>query len=105
MATKGTNSSPDDGASASLGASADALLLAALNAGEATWETGRSVVTFKVGATEYGIRELQAGGLSVANANDGDYLGMSALEEGRRPWSSRRSEWLSSPATPRRHTT
>ena len=73
MATKGVKSSSDDGASASLGASADALLLAALDAGEATWETGRSIVTFKEGATEAGIQELQAGGLSVANANDVDY--------------------------------
>ena len=81
MATKGAKSSSDDGASASLGASADALLLAALNAGEATWETGRSVVTFKEGATEDGIQELQASGLSVANANDVDYLGVSALAD------------------------
>jgi subtilisin len=79
MATKGVRSS-SDGASASLGASADALLLAALNEGEATWETGRSVVTFKEGATEEGIQELRAGGLSVANANDFGVLDVSALE-------------------------
>jgi subtilisin family serine protease len=79
MATKGVRSS-SDGASASLGASADALLLAALNEGEATWETGRSVVTFKEGATEEGIQELRTGGLSVANANDVGVLDGSALE-------------------------
>jgi subtilisin family serine protease len=81
MATKGVKNSSDDGESASLGASSDALLLAALNRGEATWETGRFVVTFKAGATEDGMRELEASGLSVANANDVDFLGVSALTD------------------------
>jgi subtilisin len=74
-------SSSDDDASASLGASADALLLAALDKREGKWETGRSVVTFKEGATEDGIQELQASGLSVANANDVDFLGVSAFSD------------------------
>jgi subtilisin len=80
--TKRNQTSSYDVASASLGASADAMLLAALDAGPATWETGRSVVTFKEGATEAGIQELQAvGGLNVASANDVDFLGVSALAD------------------------
>jgi subtilisin len=80
--TKRYQSSSDDVASASLGASADALLLAALDTGEATWETGRSVVTFKEGATDAGIQQLQAvRGLNVANANDINPLDVSALDD------------------------
>ena len=80
MATKGVKSLSDDGAP-TLGASPDSMLLAALDAGDATWETGRSVVTFKAGATEAGFEELQATGLSVADANDVDFLSVSALDE------------------------
>ncbi len=80
--TKRYQTASDDGASASLAASADALLLAALDAGEATWETGRSVVTFKEGAKDAGIQELQTvRGLEVASANDVDFVGVSALAD------------------------
>jgi subtilisin len=80
MAIKGAQSS-SDGASAGVGASSDALLLEAINAGNARWETGRSLLTFKEGATEAGIRELEAGGLSVADVQDVDFLGVSALDD------------------------
>jgi subtilisin len=80
MATKGVKSLSDDGAP-TLGASPDSMLLAALDAGDATWETGRSVVTFKDGATQAGFEELQAAGLTVADANDVDLLNVSALDE------------------------
>ena len=62
MATKGPKASSDDGATASLGAYSDALLLAALNRGDAAWTTGRSVVTFKPGATQDGVQELRPAG-------------------------------------------
>jgi subtilisin len=81
MAIKGAQSSSDDGASAGVGASSDALLLEAIKAGKAGWETGRSLVTFKEGATEAGIQELEAAGLSVADANDVDFLSVSALDD------------------------
>ena len=80
MAVKGARSSYDNGASAGVGASSDALLLAAINSGQVGWETGRSLVTFKEGATDAGVQELEASGLNVANANDVDFLGVSALD-------------------------
>jgi subtilisin family serine protease len=81
MGVKGAQSSSRDGGSASLGASSDALLLEAINAGEARWETGRSLVTFKEGETDAGIEELATGGLNVADAQDVDFLGVSALDD------------------------
>ena len=72
MATKGRKDSSNDGTSASVSASADELLLAALERGDDSLETGRFIVTFKEGATEDAIQELsgQAGGMRVASAND-----------------------------------
>ena len=64
------------------GRPADDLLLAAANTGDVpSWETGRYIVTFKEGATEAGIQELQGGGLSVANADDVEYVGPSVLAD------------------------
>jgi subtilisin len=80
MAVKGARSSSGNGASASLGASSDALLLEAINSGQVGWETGRSLVTFKEGATEAGVQELEASGLNVADANEVDFLSVSALD-------------------------
>ena len=80
MATKGAKSSSAGGVS--LGATGDALLLAAASAGDVpSWETGRYLVTFKEGAAEAGISELQAGGLNVADANEVDFVGVSALDD------------------------
>jgi subtilisin len=52
-------------------ASADALLLAALEQGGDTTKTGRFLMTFKEGATDAGMKSLQSKrGLRLANARD-----------------------------------
>ena len=80
MAVKGARSSSGNGATAGVGASSDALLIEAINSGQVGWETGRTLVTFKEGATDAGVEELQSSGLNVADANDVDYVGVSALD-------------------------
>jgi subtilisin len=81
MAIKWAQGSSANGASAGVGASADALLLAALNAGNDSWETGRSIVTFKQNETDAGIQALEAGGLNVVSATGLDFLEVSALDD------------------------
>jgi hypothetical protein len=44
------------------------MLLAALERGEDTFETGRYLVTFKEGAAEEGMQALGAQGMRVADA-------------------------------------
>jgi len=56
-----------------LSASADELLLAALEGGGDASKTGRSLITFKKGATEAGVKALRVQhGLKVADARDFD---------------------------------
>jgi subtilisin len=60
-------SSPPSGTVAS---STDELLLAALERGDASWETGRYLVTYPEGAAEEGVESLRAQGFRVADARD-----------------------------------
>lgn len=80
MADTGARSSSGNGATAGVGASSDDLLLQAIKSGQVGWETGRTLVTFKQGAADAGVQELQDRGLDVADANDVDYVGVSALD-------------------------
>ena len=50
--------------------SVDELLLAALERGDESFETGRYLVTFKEGATKEGAQALSARGLRSADARD-----------------------------------
>src|SRR5437764_11098349 len=55
----------------SAAASADELMLAALEQGGDTSKTGRYLMTFKEGAADAGVKSLQSKrGLRVANARD-----------------------------------
>lgn len=51
-------------------ATIDELLLAALERGEESLETGRYVITFREGAVEEGLKSLEAQGLNVSDARD-----------------------------------
>jgi len=48
----------------------DELLLAALERGDDSFETGRFLITFKEGAAEEGLKSLGVQGMRVANARD-----------------------------------
>jgi hypothetical protein len=64
MATK-----KDEGRSEiQVSATIEEMLLAAQERGEASFETGRYIITFREGAVEEGLRSLDAKGLNVANA-------------------------------------
>lgn len=64
---KGTK--PSAATAASLASSSvEEMLLAALERGEDTFETGRYLVTFKEGAAEEGMQALGAQGMRVADA-------------------------------------
>ncbi|GAB3271111.1 hypothetical protein GCM10027347_42190 [Larkinella harenae] len=65
MAKKNTNGSPNRASS-----SVDELLLAALERGDDSFETGRFLVTFKEDAGEEGLQSLNAQGLRIADARD-----------------------------------
>lgn len=72
MASKKAGKQPTDNAAASNAASStlDDLMLAALERGGESMETGRYLVTFKEGAGEAGLQALGAQGLQVADARD-----------------------------------
>jgi subtilisin len=55
---------------AATGSSVDELLLAALERGDESFQTGRYLVTFKEGALKEGAQALSARGLRLANARD-----------------------------------
>ena len=55
---------------AATGSSVDELLLAALERGDESFQTGRYLVTFKEGALKEGAQALRARGLRLANARD-----------------------------------
>jgi subtilase family protein len=55
-----------------LTASPDEMLLAAMERGGEVHETGRSIVTFREGALDAGVRSLSARGAQVADARDFD---------------------------------
>jgi len=54
----------------SVSATIDELLLAALERGEESLETGRYVITFREGAVDEGLKSLEAQGLTVSDARD-----------------------------------
>ena len=56
--------------------SVEELLLAALERGDDSFETGRSLVTFKEGAAQEGLQSLGTQGLRVADARDFDAQAM-----------------------------
>jgi Subtilase family len=58
------------GVAAGTGSSVDELLLAALDRGNESFETGRFLVTFKEGAVKEGVQALGARGLHPADARD-----------------------------------
>jgi len=72
MATKSRRSKKPSGrASTALASSpVEELLLAALERGDDSFETGRYLVTFKEGAAEEGMQSLGTQGMRVANARD-----------------------------------
>lgn len=53
-------------------ATIDSLLLAALERGDDSFETGRYIITYKEGAGEAGRGRMAAQGLRVADARDFD---------------------------------
>lgn len=68
---KRRSNKPTGAASASLASSSvEELLLAALERGDDSFETGRYLVTFKEGAAEEGLQSLGTQGMRVANARD-----------------------------------
>src|SRR5882762_4925040 len=71
MATKKVPTRKVAGTGASLASSpVEELLLAALERGDDSFETGRYLVTFKEGAAEEGMQSLGTQGMRVANARD-----------------------------------
>lgn len=55
---------------ASLSSSVDELLLAAMERGDQSLQTGRYIVTYKEGAEEQGVESIRASGLRMADARD-----------------------------------
>jgi len=76
MPTKKSRKNPpadtDTNATSHTSSSVDELLLAALERGDDSFETGRYLVTFKEGAAEEGLQSLGVQGLRVADARDFD---------------------------------
>lgn len=72
MATKKSRRSTKTTSSAATAASSsvEEMLLAALERGDDSFETGRYLVTFKEGASEEGMQSLGTQGMRVANARD-----------------------------------
>ncbi len=71
MATKKGRKIPSSSAAANRASSTvEELLLAALERGDDSFETGRFLVTFKEGAGEAGMQSLGAQGMRVADARD-----------------------------------
>ena len=55
---------------ASLASGVDELLLAAMERGDQSLQTGRYIVTYKEGAEEQGVESIRASGLRMADARD-----------------------------------
>jgi subtilisin len=70
MATSKRRKVPSRKAASSASSTVEDLLLAALERGDDSFETGRFLVTFKEGATEAGLQALGARGMRVADARD-----------------------------------
>lgn len=71
MPTRKRSKKPTSSASTSLASSpVEEMLLAALERGDDSFETGRYLVTFKEGAAEEGLQSLGAQGMRVADARD-----------------------------------
>jgi subtilisin len=71
MATKKPGSKKAAGASASrTSSSVDEMLLAAIERGEDSLETGRYLITFKEGAAQEGLQLLETQGMRVADARE-----------------------------------
>ena len=71
MATKKSRKIPSSSAASDRASSTvEELLLAALERGDDSFETGRFLVTFKEGAAEAGLQSLGAQGMRVADARD-----------------------------------
>jgi subtilisin family serine protease len=64
------NSKPTNGNASRTSSSVDEMLLAALERGADSLETGRYLITFKEGAATEGSQSLEAGGMRVADARD-----------------------------------
>ena len=75
---KHRNESPNGAGANHASASVDELLLAALERGDDSFETGRYLVTFKEGANEESLRSFSAQGMRVADTRDFD--GQATLE-------------------------
>src|SRR5437016_10690122 len=69
---KTTRASSKSDATNNASSSVDELLLAALEKGGETLETGRYLVTFKEGSSEEGMEHLNSLGLRIADARDFD---------------------------------
>jgi len=71
MVSKSRGKTSSDVAAGSLASSpVEEMLLAALERGDDSFETGRYLVTFKEGATDQGVESLGAQGLRVADARE-----------------------------------
>jgi subtilisin len=71
MATKKARKKPSARVASSVASSSvEELLLAALERGDDSFETGRYLVTFKEGATEEGLQNLGTQGMRIADARD-----------------------------------
>jgi subtilisin family serine protease len=68
----GRSPKPEGGSGGRVSSSVDELLLAALERGDESLETGRYLVTFKESAVEEGVKEFSTLGLRVADARDFD---------------------------------
>jgi len=64
------NSKATNGNASRTSSSVDEMLLAALERGADSLETGRYLITFKEGAATEGSQSLEAGGMRVADARD-----------------------------------
>jgi hypothetical protein len=70
MAKKNGKDSPNGGDAYKASSTVEELLLAALERGGDTLETGRYLVTFKEGAAEEGLQSLGTQGMRVADTRD-----------------------------------
>jgi subtilisin family serine protease len=76
MAKKNGKDSSNDGEAYKASSTVEELLLAALERGGDTLETGRYLVTFKEGAAEEGLQSLGTQGMRVADTRDFDNQGI-----------------------------
>jgi len=66
----GDTGAPTPGDATNLTSSVDEMLLAAMERGDDSLQTGRQIITFKEGAAEQGLDSLRSSGLRVADARD-----------------------------------